>query len=408
MYQGLAVNSSGRHILVATSLQKVAQCAVPSVVCMFLQRALIGLHFGGCYVAKILLLPGDGIGPEIVNEAVKVLRAVGQRFARQFDFTTELIGGAAMDAHGVPLMPEVIDAARASDAVLLGAVGDPKYDDPNAKVRPEQGLLTIRKGLGLFANLRPVKLLDPLVGASPVKAEVVKGTDMLFVRELTGGLYFGRPSETRQTPEGLVAVDTMVYSEREIERVVRVAFELARGRRKKLTSVDKANVLENSRLWRRVAERVSADYSDVQLEHALVDSSSMRLIKSPRDFDVVVTENTFGDILTDEASQVAGSMGMLPSASLGEGKLGLYEPAHGSAPKHAGKNTINPLATILSAAMLLRHSLDMPEAANLVERAVEGTVADGIRTRDIWEEGTTLVGTSGMGDAVAQRVLNPR
>ncbi len=359
-------------------------------------------------MAKILLLPGDGIGPEIVNEAVKVLRAVGQRFARQFDFTTELIGGAAMDAHGVPLMPEVIDAARASDAVLLGAVGDPKYDDPNAKVRPEQGLLTIRKGLGLFANLRPVKLLDPLVGASPVKAEVVKGTDMLFVRELTGGLYFGRPSETRQTPEGLVAVDTMVYSEREIERVVRVAFELARGRRKKLTSVDKANVLENSRLWRRVAERVSADYSDVQLEHALVDSSSMRLIKSPRDFDVVVTENTFGDILTDEASQVAGSMGMLPSASLGEGKLGLYEPAHGSAPKHAGKNTINPLATILSAAMLLRHSLDMPEAANLVERAVEGTVADGIRTRDIWEEGTTLVGTSGMGDAVAQRVLNPR
>ena len=357
-------------------------------------------------MAKILLLPGDGIGPEIVNEAVKVLRAVGQRFARQFDFTTELIGGAAMDAHGVPLMPEVIDAARASDAVLLGAVGDPKYDDPNAKVRPEQGLLTIRKGLGLFANLRPVKLFDSLVGASPVKAEVVKGTDMLFVRELTGGLYFGRPSETRQTPEGLVAVDTMVYSEGEIERVVRVAFELARGRRKKLTSVDKANVLENSRLWRRVAERVAVDYPDVQLEHALVDSSSMRLIKSPRDFDVVVTENTFGDILTDEASQVAGSMGMLPSASLGEGKLGLYEPAHGSAPKHAGKNTINPLATILSAAMLLRHSLDMPDAADLVEQAVERTVADGIRTRDIWEEGTTLVGTSGMGDAVAERVLN--
>lgn len=354
---------------------------------------------------KILLLPGDGIGPEIVNEAVKVLRAVGQRFGGEFAFETELIGGAAMDAHGVPLRPEVIDKARASAAVLLGAVGDPKYDDPQAKVRPEQGLLAIRKGLGLFANLRPVKLFDPLVGASPVKAEVVRGTDMLFVRELTGGLYFGRPSETRETPEGLVAVDTMVYSEREIERVVRVAFELARARRRRVTSVDKANVLENSRLWRRVAERVARDYPEVTLEHMLVDSTSMRLIKAPRDFDVVVTENTFGDILTDEASQVAGSMGMLPSASLGEGKLGLYEPAHGSAPKHAGKNTINPLATILSAAMMLRHSLDMPESAEAVERAVESAVADGLRTRDIWEEGNTLVGTSAMGDAVAERLL---
>jgi 3-isopropylmalate dehydrogenase len=359
-------------------------------------------------VARILLLPGDGIGPEIVNEAVKVLRAVGQRFGCEFEFTTELIGGAAMDAHGVPLKPEVIDAARASDAILLGAVGDPKYDDPQAKVRPEQGLLAIRKGLGLFANLRPVKLFDPLVGASPVKAEVVKGTDMIFVRELTGGLYFGRPSETRQTPEGLVAVDTMVYSEGEIERVVRVAFELALGRRKKVTSVDKANVLENSRLWRKVVERVARDYSGVEFEHALVDSTSMRLIKSPRDFDVLVTENTFGDILTDEASQVAGSMGMLPSASLGGGKLGLYEPAHGSAPKHAGKNTINPLATILSAAMLLRHSLEMPEAAEAVERAVERAVADGIRTRDIWEEGATLVGTSEMGNAVVERLAGEK
>lgn len=355
---------------------------------------------------RILLLPGDGIGPEIVDETVKVLRAVGQRFGCQFDFETELIGGAAMDAHGVPILPEVIDKARRSDAVLLGAVGDPRYDDPNAKVRPEQGLLAIRKGLGLFANLRPVKLYDPLVGASPVREEVVKGTDMLFVRELTGGLYFGRPSETRETPEGLVAVDTMVYSEGEIERVARVAFELARGRRRKVTSVDKANVLECSRLWRRVVERVATDYPDVALEHMLVDSTSMRLIKSPRDFDVVVTENTFGDILTDEASQVAGSMGMLPSASLGEGKLGLYEPAHGSAPKHAGKNTINPLATILSGAMMLRYSLEMPEAADAVERAVESAVADGIRTRDLWVEGTTLVGTREMGDAVAERVLS--
>jgi len=355
---------------------------------------------------KIVLLPGDGVGPEVVAEAVKVLRAVGQRFGLEFDFRQRLIGGAAMDVHGVPILPEVIEESRQSDAVLLGAVGDPKYDNPNAKVRPEQGLLAIRKGLGLFANLRPVKMFDQLVDASPVKAEVVKGTDMLFVRELTGGLYYGRPSETRQTPEGLVAVDTMVYSEKEIQRVVRMAFELARGRRKKVTSVDKANVLENSRLWRKVAEGVGAAYPDVALEHMLVDSCSMRLIKSPAEFDVLVTENTFGDILTDEASQVAGSMGMLPSASLGEGTLGLYEPIHGSAPRHAGKNDINPLATILSAAMLLRHSLRVPEAADAVEKAVERTVAEGIRTRDIWEEGTTRVSTSEMGDAVAKRVMS--
>ena len=355
---------------------------------------------------SILLLPGDGIGPEIVDQAVKVLRAAGQRFGAEFSFETELIGGAAMDVHGVPITPETIEKAKRADAVLLGAVGDPKYDDPSAKVRPEQGLLAIRKSLGLFANLRPVKLYDPLVGASPVKPEVVRGTDMLFVRELTGGLYFGRPSETRETPEGLVAVDTMVYSEAEIERVVRVAFALAGRRRGKVTSVDKANVLENSRLWRKVVERVAKDYPDVAFEHALVDSTSMRLIKSPRDFDVIVTENTFGDILTDEASQVAGSMGMLPSASLGQGRLGIYEPAHGSAPRHAGKNTINPLATILSAAMLLRHSLQLFEAAEAVERAVEATIGEGIRTRDIWEEGTVQVGTAEMGDEVARRVLS--
>lgn len=354
---------------------------------------------------RILLLPGDGVGPEITAEAVKVLRAAGRRFNLEFEFKTDLIGGAAMDAHGVPVQPQTIEDARECDAVLLGAVGDPKYDDPNAAIRPEQGLLAIRKGLGLFANLRPVKLFAQLVGASPVRPEVVRGTDMVFVRELTGGLYFGRPSETRQTDEGAVAVDTMTYSEPEIDRVMRVAFELARGRRKRLTSIDKANVLECSRLWRRVAERVAADYPDVTLEHQLVDSVSMRLIKSPRDFDVLVTENTFGDILTDEASQVAGSMGMLPSASLGKGKLGIYEPIHGSAPRHAGKNTINPLATILSAAMLLRHSLELPEAADEVERAVEAAIADGIRTRDIWEEGATQVGTSEMGDAVAERVL---
>ena len=354
---------------------------------------------------KIMLLPGDGIGPEIVDASVKVLEAAGSRFGLQFSFDVELIGGAAMDVHGIPLRPEVVDEARRRDAILLGAVGDPKYDDPNAKLRPEQGLLAIRKELGLFANLRPVKLYDQLVGASPVKPEVVRGTDILFVRELTGGLYFGRPSETRQTPEGLTAIDTMVYTEKEIERVVRVAFKLAQGRRKKLSSVDKANVLENSRLWRKVVERVAPEFPDVAFEHMLVDSTAMRIIKSPRDFDVVVVENTFGDILTDEASQVAGSMGMLPSASLGDGKLGMYEPAHGSAPKHAGKNTINPLATILSVAMMLRYSLERPDAADAVERAVEKTLDDGIRTRDIWEEGCVQAGTSQMGEAVAQRVL---
>lgn len=352
-----------------------------------------------------MLLPGDGIGPEIVDAGVKVLEAAGSRFGLQFSFDEELIGGAAMDVHGVPLRPEVVDEARRRDAILLGAVGDPKYDDPNAKLRPEQGLLAIRKELGLFANLRPVKLYDQLVGASPVKPEVVRGTDILFVRELTGGLYFGRPSETRQTPEGLTAIDTMVYTEKEIERVVRVAFKLAQGRRKKLSSVDKANVLENSRLWRKVVERVAPEFPDVAFEHMLVDSTAMRIIKSPRDFDVVVVENTFGDILTDEASQVAGSMGMLPSASLGDGKLGMYEPAHGSAPKHAGKNTINPLATILSVAMMLRYSLERPDAADGVERAVEKTLDDRIRTRDIWEEGCVQAGTSQMGEAVAQRVL---
>jgi len=356
-------------------------------------------------VARILLLPGDCSGPDVVIEGVKVLSAVGRRFGRDFSFKTELIGGAAIDAHGVPLLPRVVEEAQRSDAVLLGAVGGPRYDDPKATVRPEQGLLAIRKGLGLFANLRPVKMLEPLLGSSPVKTELVKGTDLLFVRELTGGLYFGKPSETRETPDGLVAVDTMSYTEMEIERVVRVAFDLARKRRRKVTSVDKANVLENSRLWRRVAERVGKDYPDVTLEHQLVDSCSMVLIRAPRDFDVIVTENMFGDILTDEASQVAGSIGMLPSASLGRGSLGLYEPIHGSAPTLAGKNIINPLATILSVGMMLRYSLSMPEAADVVDRAVESTVADGIRTKDIWEEGMTLVGTSEMGDAVAGRIV---
>ncbi len=357
---------------------------------------------------RILLLPGDGVGPEIVNEAVKVLRAVGQRFGCEFDFKSDLIGGAAMDVHGVPLLPGVVEEAWKSDAVLLGAVGDPKYDDPTADIRPEQGLMVIRKELDLFANLRPVKTYDELVDASPVKPEVIRGTDILMIRELTAGLYQGRPSETRETPEGLVALDTAIYSEREIERVAKVAFELARQRRRKLTEVDKANVMESSRLWRRVVQRVAREYPDVAVEYVLVDATAMRLIKSPRDFDVMVMENAFGDILTDEASQVAGSMGMIPSASLNEKKLGLFEPAHGSAPKYTGKNVINPLATILTAALMLRYSLGMPAAADAVEKAVEATVSEGIRTRDIWVQGTTLAGTSEMGDAVAARVLSAR
>jgi 3-isopropylmalate dehydrogenase len=359
-------------------------------------------------VYNILLLPGDGIGPEVINATLTVLKAVEGQFGIQFSYKTELIGGASMDALGVPIKPEVVEEARGYDALLLGAVGTPKYDDPQAKLRPEQGLLALRKGLGLFANLRPVKLYDQLVGASPVKAEVVRGTDMLFVRELTGGLYFGRPSETRETPDGWVAIDTMVYTDKEIDRVVRLAFELARGRRRHVTSIDKANVLECSRLWRRLAEGIAREYPDVAFDTILVDTASMRLIKSPRDFDVVVTENMFGDILTDEASQVAGSMGMLPSASLSEGKLGLYEPSHGSAPKYAGKNTINPLATILSAAMMLRYSLEEPEAANAIEVAVETTIASGLRTQDIWEEGMTVVGTAEMGQEVAKRVRKGR
>ncbi len=351
--------------------------------------------------ATIVVLAGDGLGPEVTAEARRVLERIAARFGHDFQFSDHLIGGAAIDATGQPLPPEALEAARAADAILLGAVGGPKWDDPAAKVRPEQGLLAIRKALGLYANLRPVTLHPALVDASPLKPERLEGVDLLVVRELTGGLYFGQPRLREPTPDGGVrAVDTLEYTDAEIRRVVKLAFELARGRRKRVTSVDKANVLESSRLWRQVATEVAADYPDVTLEHQLVDSCAMRLVTHPASFDVVVTENMFGDILTDEASVLSGSLGLLPSASLGQGRRGLYEPIHGSAPDIAGQNVANPYATILSAAMLLRHSLSLEPEAAAIEQAVSAAVSAGVRTRDLG--GTAS--TTQAGDAVLARL----
>jgi len=351
--------------------------------------------------AKIAVLPGDGIGGEVTAEAVKALRAVAGRFGHDLEFQEGLVGGVAIDRTGNPLPDETMALCKASDAVLFGAIGDPKYDDPKLPVRPEQGLLALRKGLGLYANLRPVKLYPQLLAASTLKADVIRDLDIVVVRELTGGLYFGQPSK-RWVEDGVrKAVDTMAYSDFEVARIVRAACELARGRRRKVTSVDKANVLTSSRLWREVASEVAKGYPDVELEHMLVDTAAMRLVRQPKHFDVMVTENTFGDILTDEASMLAGSMGMLPSASLAEGRFGLYEPIHGSAPHRAGKNTANPIASILSAAMLLRHSLGLAAEAAAVEAAVGAVLADGYRTNDIQEPGTTVVGTREMGDLIA-------
>lgn len=357
---------------------------------------------------NIAVLPGDGVGPEVMAEGVKVLQAVGQRFGYQFRLHNGLIGGCAIDATGTALSQETLDMCKQCDAVLLGAVGGPKWDDPQARVHPEDGLLALRKGLGLFANLRPVKVLPMLVDSTPLKPEVVRGVDLVVVRELTGGLYFGQPKKQWQTPEGRQAVDTLLYSEAEIERILRVGFELARSRRKKLASVDKANVLQSSRLWRQIAVEMSAHYPDVELQHVLVDSCAMRLIQRPSEFDVLVTENMFGDILTDEASMLAGSMGMLPSASLAgipeEKTFGMYEPIHGSAPRRAGQNMANPIATILSVAMMLRYSLAMEAEAQTIETAVLATLEEGYRTYDIMSEGKTKVGTKEMGDLIAQKV----
>jgi 3-isopropylmalate dehydrogenase len=350
--------------------------------------------------ADIVVLPGDGIGPEVTGEAVRVLELVARKRGHRFAFTEKLMGGCSIDAHGVALTDDVLAACKASSAVLLGAVGGPKWDDPSAKVRPEQGLLGLRKGLGVFANLRPVRVHEALVDASPVKPDRIRGVDILVIRELTGGLYFGQPKGRDRKDGHERAVDTLEYHDYEVRRVVELAFRLAKARKRKVTSVDKANVLESSRLWRQIATEIGKANADVALDHMLVDTASMRLVTSPASLDVVVTENMFGDILTDEASVLAGSMGMLPSASIGEKGPGLYEPIHGSAPDIAGKGIANPVGTILSAAMLLRHSLGLAAEAKLVEDAVDRAIAEGCRTRDL---GGAL-STRQMADEVVRRI----
>jgi len=346
--------------------------------------------------ATIVVLPGDGIGPEVTTEGVRVLRAVATRFGHQLELREHLIGGRAIDEQGTALPDETTAACRAADAILLGAVGGPKWDDPDAPVRPEQGLFAIRRALGLFANLRPVTTHPKLVAASTLRPEVVQGVNLLVVRELTGGLYFGEKKRTADR-----ASDLCEYSAEEIRRVVRRAGGLARGRRKKLTSVDKANALETSRLWRHVTQEVvSREFPDLALEHVLVDACAMYLMRRPSRFDVIVTENMFGDILTDEASVLAGSMGLLPSASLGEGTLGLYEPIHGSAPDIAGRGIANPYATILSVAMLLRHSLGLEAEALAVERAVNAAIERDVLPADIASPGVRAATTVEAGQAV--------
>jgi len=338
---------------------------------------------------NITLLPGDGIGPEVVGEAVRVLEVIASKHDHTFNFQERLMGGCSIDKYGSSLTDETLAYCQASDSVLLGAVGGPKWDDPNAKDRPERGLLALRKGLGVFANLRPVKVHPALIDASPLKPEKLKDVDILVIRELTGGLYFGFP-KGRDIKDGRErAVDTLEYYDYEVKRVVELAFKLARGRRKKVTSVDKANVLESSRLWRQIATKIGKENPDIELEHTLVDTASMRLITGPAWMDVVVTENMFGDILTDEASVLAGSMGMLPSASLSESTVGLYEPIHGSAPDIAGKGIANPIGTILSCALMLRHSFKLEAAAESIERAVHQTITDGARTADLGGKLTT-------------------
>ncbi len=352
---------------------------------------------------KIAVLPGDGIGPEIVTEAVKVLKALDLKF----DIEDAPVGGTAYDAHGHPLPEATLKLAQASDAILFGAVGDWKYDKLDRPLRPEQAILGLRKHLGLFANFRPAICYEQLTHASSLKPELVAGLDILIIRELTGDIYFGQPRGRRVAPDGHFpgaeeAFDTMRYTRPEIERIARVAFEAARKRHKRVTSVDKANVLETFQLWKDVVTEVHKDYADVALDHMYVDNAAMQLVKEPKKFDVIVTGNMFGDILSDEASMLTGSIGMLPSASLNDRKQGLYEPSHGSAPDIAGKGLANPLATILSAAMMLRFSLNQPEAADRIETAVKKVLAQGLRTPDIYSDGTTKVGTREMGEAVVK------
>jgi 3-isopropylmalate dehydrogenase len=354
---------------------------------------------------KIAVLPGDGIGTEIVAEAVKVLDVLDL----DFEMETALVGGAAYEAHGHPLPEATLKLAKEADAVLFGAVGDWKYDKLERALRPEQAILGLRKNLGLFANFRPAICYEQLVGASSLKPELISGLDILIIRELTGDIYFGQPRGRRTSPDGAFAgaeeaFDTMRYTRPEIERIAHVAFQAARKRSKRVTSVDKANVLETFQLWKDVVTEIGKQYPDVELDHMYVDNAAMQLVRAPKKFDVVVTGNMFGDILSDEAAMLTGSIGMLPSASLNANNQGLYEPSHGSAPDIAGKGIANPLATILSAAMMLRFSLNQPEAADRIESAVKSVLAQGLRTADIWSEGTTKVSTLEMGDAVVAAI----
>jgi len=343
--------------------------------------------------ASIVLTPGDGIGPEVLSAGVRVLTAIGEKYGHQFKYQEHLIGGCSIDAHGVAITEETLEACKRADGVFLGAVGGPKWDDPLAPVRPEQGLLALRKALDVYANLRPVKVYPSLAGISPLRPEKLARVDFVVVRELTGGLYFGKPKGRFNEGDHIRAVDTMEYFDYEVERIAELAFQLAQKRRNKVSSVDKANVLETSRLWRQTVTEVHKRYPDVALEHVLVDTAAMRLVANPASFDVLVTENTFGDILTDEASVLSGSMGMLPSASLGDGGPGLYEPIHGSAPDIAGKGIANPFGTMLSGAMMLRHSFQLEREAVAIENAVESAIISGVMTADLGGNSGTKVVT---------------
>jgi len=362
--------------------------------------------------AKITLLPGDGIGPEVIAAAQQILGRIGDKFGHEFEMDSQHIGGIAIDETGGALPDETLASCRKADAVLLGAVGGPKWDDPNASVRPEQGLLGLRKELGLFANLRPVQPHPELMGASPLKESYLEGVDMFILRELTGGIYFGQPSEKRINANGEEeALDTMIYSESEVRRIAKLAFEIAGERRKKVTSVDKANVLESSRLWRKTVAKLAEEYPEIELENLLVDAATMHLLSRPRDFDVMVTMNLFGDIITDESSMLTGSMGNMPSAALGEdlnsfGKpRGMYEPIHGSAPDIAGQGIANPIGMILSTAMMLRHSLGLSSEAEAIENAVDAVLNDGHRTADIVKEGETPLGTMEMSEKIISALI---
>lgn len=353
---------------------------------------------------KIAVLPGDGIGPEVVNQGIKVLKAIERIFGHKFELEFALVGGIAIDEKGVPLPEETFNLCKESFAVLLGAVGGPKWDNLPAHLRPEQALLGLRGGLGLYTNIRPIKTYPSLIFSSPLKPELLEGVDFIILRELTGGLYFGKPKERIKKDGKYTAIDTMIYSEDEVERIAKIAFSISQKRKKKVTSVDKANILETSRLWREVVERVAKDYPDVTLEHMYVDNCAMQIVRNPKQFDVILTENTFGDILSDEAAVITGSIGMLPSASLGDGLKGLYEPIHGSAPDIAGKNIANPLGTILSCAFLLRYSLNLEKEARLIEKAVEKVLDLGYFTKDLYNNPNAkkLVSTEEVGDLIVE------